>query len=189
MSTMSCLDIHMTIFNMIGSELPKKKFQSNYSSCIPHQLQYRSRTIVNGLMQDSNSPCNVDVPYMVLHQNQTFAIEWYGGMCGYKNKYKNQKHVSKKGWTTNSNYDNHSTLDSHHNWKNLYDQLISTKYFTLIMNKMFTCAPKIMRNLAITLIEFIEISLHCLRVSQPRSIRLVTILDPSTSLQYIFQQN
>ena len=51
----------------------------------------------------------------------------------------------KKDWTMRSKYDNHSKLNSQHNWGNLFDHALNTRMSTLIMSKIFIRAPKIMK--------------------------------------------
>ena len=43
------------------------------------------------------------------------------------------------------NYANHSRLDSQHDRRDLYGDLMSTRIFSLVMNKIFVLAPKITR--------------------------------------------
>ena len=57
--------------------------------------------------------------------------------------------VSKRDWTTCLEYFNHSRLDSQRNRENLYNYVMSMRIFTLIMNKIFIHAPKIMGKAAI----------------------------------------
>jgi hypothetical protein len=45
--------------------------------------------------------------------------------------------VFKREWPTCSKYDNHSKFNSQHNWEDLHDHLMSTRIFTLIINKIF----------------------------------------------------
>ena len=66
-----------------------------------------------------------------------------------------QTHVLERDWTACLKYDNHSRLDSQHNWgkggggeETVYDHLMSTRIFALIMNKIILSAPKIVRKLS-----------------------------------------
>ena len=54
-------------------------------------------------------------------------------------------------------FDIHSRFDSEHNWRALYiDHLkMSTRFFTLIMNKIFIRAPKIVKNVTMVSNAFI----------------------------------
>ena len=47
-----------------------------------------------------------------------------------------------------SKYINHSRLYSQHNWGDLYDYFISTRIFTLIINKIFIRALSTRRKMA-----------------------------------------
>ena len=49
-----------------------------------------------------------------------------------------KKHVFRRDWTPGSKYDNHSRLNSLHSgtWEDVYDRLMSTRVFTLTMNKI-----------------------------------------------------
>ena len=44
-----------------------------------------------------------------------------------------------------SKYENHSRFNGQYNWDELYDHLMSTRIFTLIMNKMVYTSSKFMR--------------------------------------------
>ena len=48
-----------------------------------------------------------------------------------------ERHLFKRDWTASSEYDKHSRLNNHHTWGDLYDHLMSTSIFTLIMSKIF----------------------------------------------------
>ena len=45
-----------------------------------------------------------------------------------------------------SKYENHLRVNSQHDQGDIYDRLMIKPIFTLILNKMFICAPKFMRN-------------------------------------------
>ena len=49
---------------------------------------------------------------------------------------------------TCSKYYHHSRLNNQHDWGDLYEHLIDTKTFTLMMNRIFIGALKIMRKMA-----------------------------------------
>ena len=51
----------------------------------------------------------------------------------------------KTKWTTCSKCDDRFRLDTQHNQEDLYDHLMNTSNFTLIVNKIFICALKITR--------------------------------------------
>jgi len=57
-------------------------------------------------------------------------FEWYVVRCGSKN-IDSKGHVFERDWTTCSEYDSHSRLNSVGNWGDLYDHLMSTRIFTL----------------------------------------------------------
>jgi hypothetical protein len=62
------------------------------------------------------------------------------------------KTVFERDWNTCSKYDNHFQLDSEDNLGDLYDHLMSTQIFTLIMNKIFISElQNFMRKVATTL--------------------------------------
>lgn len=50
-------------------------------------------------------------------------------------------------WTMCPEYDNHYEFNNQRDRGDLYDQLISTRIFTMTMNKTFILAPKITRKL------------------------------------------
>jgi hypothetical protein len=47
------------------------------------------------------------------------------------------KNVFKRDWTTCLEHDDHSRLNSQHNWGDLYDHLMSPRIFNLTTNQMF----------------------------------------------------
>jgi hypothetical protein len=47
------------------------------------------------------------------------------------------RHLFKRDWSTCSKYDIHSRFNNQHNGEDLYDHLMSTRIFTLMMNKIF----------------------------------------------------
>lgn len=65
-----------------------------------------------------------------------------------------QRHVIQRDWTACLQCDSHSRLSNQYNWDGLYDHLISTRIFTLTMNKICVWAPRIMREVASSLIRF-----------------------------------
>ena len=67
----------------------------------------------------------------------TPKFEWYVGRCGSQNWHPKRHHMFEGDWTKCSKYVEHSKLNSQHDWEDLYDQLLSTGIFTLIMNKIF----------------------------------------------------
>ena len=86
------------------------------------------------------------MPSLFTFLNRTPLFKWYMVRCGCKKGY--QKDVFKRDWVTRSNYVYHSRFNNQHNCEDLYDYLISTKIFTLIMNKICIWAPKFMRKVA-----------------------------------------
>ena len=60
-------------------------------------------------------------------------------------------HLSKRHCNLCSTHVNHSRLTSQHSQGDLYDHIISSRIFTLILNKIITQAPKTMKNAATTL--------------------------------------
>ena len=71
------------------------------------------------------------MPNLVTYRNQTPIFKWYVVSCGSKNEH------PKRDWTMCSKQVNHSKLNNQHNWGNLYDHLMSTRIFTLVMNEIF----------------------------------------------------
>ena len=63
----------------------------------------------------SNEISNVDVPNSVTYLNHTPIIEQYTIWCSFKNGFP-KKRVLKRDWTTSSKYENHSKVNSGHNW-------------------------------------------------------------------------
>ena len=55
-----------------------------------------------------------------------------------------KRHQFRRDWTPCSKYVDHSRLNIQHNYGHLHDHLMSMKIFSLILNKMFIWAPKIM---------------------------------------------
>ena len=90
--------------------------------------------------------CKVGVPSSNITTIWTPVFEWYVVRCGSKNGH--QRLVFKRDWATCSKYLNYSRLSSQHVWGNQYGHLMSMRIFTLIMNKIFIWAPKILRQLA-----------------------------------------
>ena len=73
------------------------------------------------------------MPNLVVHLNQTSIFKWCVVSYGSKNKHP-KKQVFRRDWTTCSK---HSRLNSQHNWRDLYDCLMSTQIFTLKLNAIF----------------------------------------------------
>ena len=76
------------------------------------------------------------MPDLVTYLIQIPIFEWYMVRCGSTNGYK-KRQVFKRHWTMCSRYDNYSRFNSQHNLRGLYDYLMSTRIFTLKMNKIF----------------------------------------------------
>ena len=57
-----------------------------------------------------------------------------------------------------SKYAKHSRLNSEHDWRDIYDHLMSLRMFTLTLNKIFIWAPNIMRQMAMGMIWICESS-------------------------------
>ena len=79
----------------------------------------------------------VDLPKSNIRIFWTTTFEWYVVKCGPKNWHFLKRHVFKKDGTMFSKYVNHSRLNSQHDQGNLYDHLMSTRIFTLIMHMIF----------------------------------------------------
>lgn len=62
-----------------------------------------------------------------------------------------------------------SILNTQHDWRDLYDNLVRTRILTLIVHKIFKEAPQIMRQMAMGA-NWICYLMHCLRVSYPREV-------------------
>ena len=50
-------------------------------------------------------------------------------------------YVFRIDWVVCSKYDNHFSFNSEHNLGDMFDHLMSTRIFTLIMNKIFIRSP------------------------------------------------
>ena len=99
----------------------------------------------------TDCPFKVDVPNLVTYLNRTPIIEWYVVRCGSKNGY--QKGIIRlKELGLHAQNHNHSMLKSQQNWGDLYDHLMSTTLFTLVMNKVIRWALNMMRKVATALI-------------------------------------
>ena len=84
---------------------------------------------------------------------QTTLFEWY--MVGLPPRTDYHKDMwFERDWTACLQCDSHSRLNNQYNWDSLYDHLISTRIFTLTMNKICVWAPRIMREVASSLIRF-----------------------------------
>ena len=90
---------------------------------------------------------NVDVPKSNTAIIWTPVFEWHVVRCEFGGGTP-FKHVFKRGLTTCSKNVLCTMLDSQHDCGDLYDHLMSTRIFTLIMNKLFIWAPKMMRQMA-----------------------------------------
>ena len=53
-----------------------------------------------------------------------------------------RKHTPKRDWTTCSKYANHPRPNSSQDWRDRYDNLMSTRILTLVMDKTFTWNSK-----------------------------------------------
>ena len=85
-------------------------------------------------------------------------FEWYVVRCSFKSIY--QKDTFLKHWTVCSKNDNHSRLDDQHIWGDPYDYLMSSRILSLVMNKMFIRAPKIIKKVPTTSLRVVQ-SLLC----------------------------
>ena len=82
--------------------------------------------------------------------------------CGSKN-WTLKWHVFKRDWTMWSKYVNRLGLHSQHDWRDLYDHLMSTRIFTFIVNKIFMWAPKVMRQVTLGTIWICYCAFYILR--------------------------
>jgi hypothetical protein len=85
-------------------------------------------------------------------------FEWYVVRCSSKSKY--QKDTFLKHWTMCSKNDNHSRLDDQHIWGDPYDCLMSSRILSLVMNKMFIRAPKIIQKVPTTSLRVVHSLLY-----------------------------
>ena len=81
------------------------------------------------------------LPSSITHLNRTPIFEWYVVLCGSKKGYHKDTCLL-KDWIACSNYNTQSRSNSQLYLKGLYNHLMSTRIFTLIMNKMFVWDPK-----------------------------------------------
>jgi hypothetical protein len=99
------------------------------------------------------SATKVDVPNSQHNFNQEIYIEWY--ICGIyiyiymAPKMDTKRNTSKRDWSTCLKCANHSRLTSQHDWEDLWPS-VSTRIFTLTMNKICIWAPKTMRQVTTT---------------------------------------
>ena len=92
----------------------------------------------------------VGMHHLVTYLDQTPIYEWFVVRGSSKNKYI-QDLCSKEMELCAQNFNHHSRPNNVHIWKNLYDYLMNMRIFTLMMNKIFIEAPKIMRKVATAL--------------------------------------
>ena len=88
----------------------------------------------------------VDAPKLIIYLLCTPVFEWYVVWCGYKNKYEKDICLKEIGLHAQNMITILSL--SQHDWGDLYDHLLSTKIFTLIIYKIIIGAPKIMRKVS-----------------------------------------
>ena len=79
--------------------------------------------------------------------NLTPTFEWCMVQCGSKHRHKKRHHEFKRDWTPCSKFVNHSRLTSPHSWGDLYDHLMTSRIFTLIMKRITTWASRLMRKM------------------------------------------
>ena len=82
-------------------------------------------------------PKVVDVLNSVTSLNRTPMFEWYVVWYGSKNGYQKTCVLKRLDCVLEKIYDIYFMLSTPHNGGNLYDLLINTRIFTLIMNEMF----------------------------------------------------
>ena len=90
--------------------------------------------------------CKVDISHSIIifKERRHLLNVWL--IVAPTNKY--HKDMCRKiNWTMCWKYDNHHRLNNPHNWRNLYDHLLSTTFFTLITIKIIIQAPKTIRKL------------------------------------------
>ena len=78
----------------------------------------------------------VDFPNLVIRLNWIPIFEWYAGICGSKNRHQTEMSLEEIGLRA-QNMTTISKLNSLHKWGDLYDHLMSTKIFTLILHEIF----------------------------------------------------
>ena len=87
------------------------------------------------------------MPTLVTYLNWTPIFEWYVVQCGSKNNgirhgFQLKDFSPRKDWIACSEYDNHFRFNNQHNWGDHLNRWM--RIFTLMMDKMFIRAPKIM---------------------------------------------
>ena len=80
------------------------------------------------------------IQFLILNGHLYLGGVWLGGNQIPKRR------VLKRDWTKCSEFVNHSRCKSQHNLEGLYDHLLTERIITLKIDKMFLCAPNIMRN-------------------------------------------
>ena len=78
----------------------------------------------------------VDMPKSNTAIIQTSILERYVVRCGSK-KQISKRHVFERDWTKCSKYAKHSKFNNQHDLEDMYDHLMSTRNFTLIINNLF----------------------------------------------------
>jgi hypothetical protein len=74
---------------------------------------------------------------LVTFLSRTGTFEWYMVWCGSKNRYQNNIMCLKDIELRAQNRKNQLRFNGQHNWGDLYDHLMSTRVFTLIMHNMY----------------------------------------------------
>ena len=79
----------------------------------------------------------VDVPISITYLNWTSFFKWYVVMCGSKNGHKKYMYLKEIGLRAQYMMTILGSIVNIIGRGNLYDHLMSTRIFTLIMNKKF----------------------------------------------------
>ena len=90
----------------------------------------------------------VDVPNSVTYLRRTLIFEWYVVWCGSKNKYQKDTCLKEIGLHAQNMITIVASIIDLLGG-NLYDHSMSTRIFTLILNKIYVWAPKIMATTSI----------------------------------------
>ena len=77
----------------------------------------------------------VDLPNLVTYLDWTPIFEWYVVICDSKNRYETDMCLKEIGLRA-QNMITIFRLNSQHKWGDLYDYLMSTTIFTLILHKI-----------------------------------------------------
>ena len=95
----------------------------------------------------------IDNPYFITFLIRTPHILVICGVVWSKERIV-RYYVFKRDWIAWSTYDNHSRLNSHHIWLDLFDHFMGTRLVIgdWLVNFVFICPPKIMKEVVVAFI-------------------------------------